>query len=359
MKKNNLFSKSFCRTFSKSNNYKSINSKKAQIEVTFHWVFVLIAGAAILAFFLMITKHEKDSATDQTARSISGRLEALLSAIEQNPDSVQIQDKLNVEMEFSCNEEGHTYKLKGSSSTSPLQTQILFSPKVLGNAKTIAWTRLYTSPYPVAPILYFSDENTEYIFVDGPAGIAKKYYDKFPEQFERKFMTEDEINQLEDQGFRQNIIVTEPATNLNLQSSLARKSTILVINDNAATNQNSYVEFIYHNSPPVTVPYINEETLFGAIVSGDDQLYGCAMEKLMRVSRIVGNINLNRTAMIGQTDNAKCNLFFVQIPQQYIEDIITESTYSADKDYSNLRSRITTVQNLNKEMSRANCPTIY
>lgn len=325
--------------------------RKAQIEVSFNWIFVLIAGGAILIFFIMIANRQISEDVCKTSNIISQRLESLLSAIQQNPEGVQIQDDLKAEIEFSCMEDGHTYTVKGCGKKAYLDSQIVFSPKTVGDSKTIAWTQLYGTPYPVVQALYFSDEKTQYIFETD----TRDYYQKFPEQFEKKLLTQGEIESMEDEGFRKYIIITKPQTTLNLYSSVQKKSTIIRVGDNR-------LEFIYGGdySNAVSVPYSNEVTMFGGIISGDDALYRCSMEKLMQLSKIVGEINLERTGLLAQTENEKCKLFFISdLPQGYIRDIIDSSIYNPGVDYTSLRETTTSLYNINRDMARSNCPTIY
>jgi hypothetical protein len=330
---------------------------RGQIEVSFHWIFILIAGAAILAFFLIITKSEKKDADEQLMTSIGGRLDALLSAVQQNPDSAQLQDAINVELIFRCEADGHTYALKDGTRRFSLYSQILFSPEIVGGSKIVTWTKLYSSPYPTTQILYLTDENTQYIFLDS----TKKYYTMMPEIFEKNLTTISELNLVEDKGFRKYIIVASKNDNLiDLKNSIKRKADIVKIDENARK-----IEFIKPLVSPnsgVKRPYVNDEVLLGAITSGNLELYGCTMEKLMQVSRITAEININRTESFKFPPNSKCIYFYeVGVTQEYLQNILGNATYNNtdQQSYIYLNDAINSLDNLNGEMARANCPTIY
>jgi hypothetical protein len=335
--------------------------RKAQIEVSFNWIFILIAGGLILLFFIMLARNHEKTSTNESSNVIAIKLQTLFAAIQQNPDAVQKQDNIKAELEFSCNEEGQTFVIKGSTAKKYLDSEVLFTPKVVGDSKTIAWTQLYSSPYPVVQVLYFTDEKTQYIFESS----AKKYYEKFPEQFERNLSSKGDINSLTDQGFRKYIIVTGSSVTLDLENSaFKKKSTIIQINEGEGK-----IDFIYDGDygESVSVPYVNDVTLFGAIISGDDKLYGCTMESIMNLSRIVGKINLNRAGLISTDlaagNNEKCDLFYnpegPRLPQLYIDAIIGNSTYAANGNYDDLKTSIGNLQGINEPMARSNCPTIY
>ncbi|MFA6073076.1 MAG: hypothetical protein WC758_03115 [Candidatus Woesearchaeota archaeon] len=335
--------------------------KKAQIEVSFNWIFVLIAGAAILAFFLMIIRSETNSSKENIDRAVSGRLDSLLSILQQNSNAQNIEQVLDVEIEFHCEQDGHTYNVKGGKSRTYLDSKIIFTPEVLGSAKTMALTKLYSTPYPVVEILYFTDEKTQYIFLND--GLAKEYYNKMPEVIERKMMSATELEVLEDAGFRKYIIVVNYDVP-ELRNSMKQKSTIIKLQqipDNSPfSGKIEFINPLNSSSVPVIRSSINDETLIGAIISGSPELYGCTMEKLMQVSRIVGEINLNRTNLLKNNDVQRCQAFYqIDVPQEYLQSIIGNSTYSIDKNYVELQTSTIGLANINREISRANCPTIY
>ncbi|MGV8163015.1 MAG: hypothetical protein ACP5N2_06815 [Candidatus Nanoarchaeia archaeon] len=334
-------------------------STKAQIEISFHWIFILIAGGAILAFFLMITHREKQGAEDQLTSAIGGRLEALLSAVGQNPDAVQLQDSLNVELQFRCEEDGHTYTVGNGERRFNLYSQIIFSPSSVGSSKIISWTKLYSTPYPTTQILYLSDEKTRYIFLD--SNRIKTFYTLMPDLFSKNLTIKEDLETLEDLGFRNYIIITDSTQDLTLRNSIKRNAKIVRINFDTKK-----VIFIDPNTisedQEIERPYANDEILFGAIISGDANLYGCTMEKIMHISRITGEMNKNRISQFEFDTASKCLYFYgSDVPQEYVQNIIGNSTYNNDaqQSYEQLNAAILSLSNLNKALATANCPTIY
>jgi hypothetical protein len=343
--------------------------RKAQVEISFHWVFVIIAGAAILIFFLILTARERQSSTAEISQVVGTRLESLLATIQQNPDSVQTQDSLSVELDFHCEADGHTYSLKGGTQRIPLDTEVIFSPSTVGGSKTITWTKLYAAPYPVTQVLYLSDEKTQYVFIDDASHTMKGYYDALPGNFEKRLVSMEDFASFTDEGFRQYIIATSDSAGVlsRLPKTVRGKSRIVDVKVNAGI-----ITFIdpdgSANPPPAGKPYYTDQALFGAVISGDEKLYGCAMEKLMHTSRIVGEVNLARADALNATvaadpSGTKCQyFFFAELPQEYLESIISNSTYLAagsSGSYAGLENAVDSLANMNREMARANCPTIY
>jgi len=335
-------------------------NKKGQIEVSFHWIFILIAGGVILGFFLILTMRQKDAATEDISRSVSGRLDSILSTVQQNPDSTQPLSNLGVVLQFDCAQDGHTYQVEGGTSKTYLESEIIFTPRIVGGSNTMVRTKTYYSPYPVVQILYFSDEKTQYIFTDSMSA----YYQELPDQFEKNLTTLSELANREDSGFRKYIIIIkDDAEEIKLQPSVAKKSTIIKVNTNS--KKIKFVDGSSKSNSEVEKPYINDETLFGAIISGDEALYGCTMEKLMKTSRIVGEINLNRVDMLkndASLTSSKCKIYYLGVPQEYIQNIIGNSTYpppSQSNNYNDLRDSMSSLVNLNVNIAKYGCLTVY
>lgn len=324
-----------------------MKNHKAQIEVSFHWIFILIAGAAILAFFLIITKHEKESADINIEGAVGERLEALFSTIQQMPDSIN-NETLRPELEFRCEADGHTYTLKGGERRFNLYSQVIFSPETVGDGRIITWTKIYSTPFPAAQILYLSDEKTQYIFVKED---AENLYKILPELYEKKLVPAEEVQMQTDQGFRKYVIITK--NDVVLDSSMTKKTTIVKITSEGEINFKNL-------EGTATRKYSNQETLFGAIITGNPELYDCAMEKLMLVSRITSEINLERTEHLEDDTDDRCYRFYAHgIPVEYLQSIIGNSTYPPASDYAPLNQVVTSLSILNRDMARANCPTIY
>jgi hypothetical protein len=213
-------------------------------------------------------------------------------------------------------------------------------------------TKTFSSPYPVAQILYFSDEKTQYVFVDS----MSLYYEELPEQFEKNLTSLSDLEKKEDQGFRKYIIISNNNDDVKLTSSVAKKSTIIKVNANSKTIK--FVDGSSNSNTQTEKPYINDETLLGAIISGDEDLYGCTMEKLMKTLRIVGEINLNRVELLNQKASSKCKIYYqTGVPQEYIRSIIGNSTYPPKSNsYNDLRDSINSLVSLN---AKYGCLTIY
>ena len=56
-----------------------VNEKKAQIQVTFNWVYILIAGAVILLFFIGIVVKQKAVSEENLATDVVRVMESIFT----------------------------------------------------------------------------------------------------------------------------------------------------------------------------------------------------------------------------------------------------------------------------------------
>ena len=342
---------------------------KGQLQISFNWIFVLIVGAIILLFFITSLTKETDSSKTQLAQKASARLDAVFAVIQQNPDSVQIHDAPNYELDFYCTEEGHYYALKDSSTKNYLENEHIFAPETIGKAKLVSWTKTFSAPFPVSSILYLSDEKNQYVFITADPKIEKLYED-FPDKFSKKNVTSSQ--DIIDEVFRKYIIITDAlpvASNINNE---VRKKTqaIIVVSSETASDVYGYGNLKYYeegSSTSINKPYVGQELLFAGIVSGNSELYSCGLSKVLEKTKIVAQTNLLRTqALKDQYDltyTGRCSTFYGLVTQGYIQNL-TESasnfeTSDTTKNYKKFYDSMTDLQRVNENILRSDCTLLY
>ncbi len=342
--------------------------RKAQIQVTFNWIFILIAGAIILLFFITAINREKDSSQVQIAQKASSRLDALFSVIQQNPNAIQVHDAPSYEMNFFCTEEGHYYSVKDGSTKNYLESNPIFAPETLGRSKLISWTKSFQAPYPTGPVLYLSDEKNRYIFVVDSQDM-KTIYEDFPDKFSKINVTSSEFASIKDDGFRQYIIITEEnPSNNNIP---ANKQKILIIEKESGENIYSLgtLKFKSGNSNTlIEKKYVNQELLFAGIITGNPELYDCGLNKVLKKTQIVTNMNLDRIGKLWETYadyGTRCTNFYGEVTRQYLNNISSSSEKSnfessdSSKNYLNFYEATKDIKRINELILRSDCTLLY
>lgn len=342
-------------------------NKKGQLQISFNWIFVLIAGAVILLFFVTTITKEKDASQTQLAQKASTRLDAIFSVIQQNQNSIQIHDAPNYEMDFHCTEEGHYYSIKDSSTKNYLENDVIFAPETIGRAKLVTWTKTFTAPFPVTSTLFLTDEKNQYIFLTDSPEI-KKIYNDFPDKFSK--INKTSTDPITDEGFRKYIIITDSAATLNLPNDVKSKTQKIIEINEGPEGVYSEGTIKFYNpsgSSSTDEKYVGQELLMGAIVSGDPDLYSCALNKILKKTEIVSQQNYLRTQKLWNTYAAtysgRCTSFYGLVTQGYMQNL-TEAAQNFEstdttKNYQKFYETEQYIASINENILRSDCTLLY
>jgi hypothetical protein len=340
------------------------NKKKAQIEISFNWVFVLIAGAAILFFFVRIINSEIGISQDISQKRAIQQMNAVMSALQQNPDSVRVEDAINYDINFECTIEGHIYGIRNARE--PLPHQVIFTPNRIGNSRLIAWVRMINTPFPVTSTLYLTDELTKYVFLsdldDSNNYNVKRYYDLFPNNITKEYIDLQTFSGRPHEGYENYILIM----NKDLENEgfsfqdrgiRDRISQIIAINQNKITfyEIGTFPEAVLNELKELD--YFTQELAIGAIITGNYELYECTLEKILEQTRIAADINKERIASIyDEYEGHRCDTNYGIIVQNYFEEL---SNAARTQDFDEIRNNIVAIRAVNNRIIRDGCVQIY
>ena len=136
------------------NNLFSFN-KSAQIQVAFNWVYILIAGAVILMFFVGIVVKQKSAAEEDLQREVVNVLKSILvgaSVSEKTMSSIKTSGLSKYTFEFKCQEGNSYFGIKGQN-TQRTKLQPIFAPENIKTTQLLLWSLPYNLPYKIMDLL--------------------------------------------------------------------------------------------------------------------------------------------------------------------------------------------------------------
>ncbi|MFX0139406.1 MAG: hypothetical protein ACFFDN_37545 [Candidatus Hodarchaeota archaeon] len=141
------------------------NKKKAQVQVTFNWIYILIAGVVILLFFAGIVIKQKASAEKGLQQDVVKSLESILvgaGVSEKTKNFVETSGLSDYVLEFKCDQDGSS--TFGIEDGSQVETKLkpFFAPAEIKTNQLILWSLPYNLPYKVMDLLIVSSTNTKY-----------------------------------------------------------------------------------------------------------------------------------------------------------------------------------------------------
>ncbi len=143
---------------------------KGQVELTFNWIYILIAGTVILLFFIGIVVRQKQASEQQLSIDVLRIMESIFTGAgvsEKTKNSLDISGLVDYTLYFSCREGVTEYGLKGREARVQNAIEPIFAPSEIQAPRLSLWSLPYRLPYKVADFLFVTSENTKYFFLGG------------------------------------------------------------------------------------------------------------------------------------------------------------------------------------------------
>lgn len=370
-------------------------SKRGAVEVQFNWIFVLIIGAVILVFFFSMIMKQKTISEQKTADEVLSQIELKISGAKvstRTADSIPIP---KMDFQFKCDIDSCTdyactsfysvknQKLQGRSySISPV-----FAPDLVKGTSMTTWTLDWNVPYRVTNFVYVSSPLVRYIVVkdsSNPTGdnakLAQAIYDAIPTQkidgvevlFNKELVAVSGVGGVVSKGnYKVRFIFVGASGEITLASSF-KDIEVSAININpggTGKNIDGFGKITFYKLNKNTLKlepelleanYISKASLFGAVFSENKEIYECNMKKAFNSLRIVSGTYEVRTDSIYNYYNpdkrSLCTYF--QLYPQAKTFLASMGGYSI-LDASNIYSASKSLQNINNNLVKQSCMTVY
>ena len=172
---------------SKIKNYKSTKRrlyKKAQVEAQFNWIFILIAGGLILAFFSYVVIKQKAASEIKLAGKITKQLNTVLTGAKVSSGATELIPISKADIRFSCND----YYIGAASQR--LGNRVVFAPEFINSDKIITWALDWNLPFKVNTFLYLTSPLTRYIVIGDSSTILTKINNSLPDTLNKDYFVD-------------------------------------------------------------------------------------------------------------------------------------------------------------------------
>ncbi len=268
--------------------------KKGQMEVTFNWVYIVIAGAVILLFFFSLVVKQKQVSEER----LSGEVVQIMSSIlvgagvsEKTKNFIDASGLADYTLYFSCDAGVSEFGIKDRPARTQNSIDPLFAPHEIRSSRIVTWSLPYALPFKVMDFLFVIPSNIKYYMVGNDAEFVNEFLNS-TEGIEREFLLNlQEIKPEENQQVR--IIDTDgssvPGVGIpgQLQSFHDKEVSAVVF---TAQNQVDFYQkkgTVWQKLNIGLVRIISlggerDAAKYAAIFSANDQLYWCNMGKAFK-----------------------------------------------------------------------------
>jgi hypothetical protein len=289
--------------------------RKAQIEIHFNWIFVLLIGGVILFFFFTVIGNQKKQADVEIASDLVGSLDSVFSTITSNPDTVDSFPFIRANLEFLCDIDENQmmtshYFIQGVGPVDTRYTAI-YSPAKLEGSNITSWTQTWKIPFETTVITYLANERTLFLFIiDAEGEPLLKLYNELPRQFKKTRVTSGDISTFQIKGYDRYIIITEKSVVPPPVIADKAYTRIVTITDTTELDEGT-VKFSHKGTTTSPIPYYSKQLFWGAVFAEDEQAYYCNTYKaLSRLKQLSSIMSARSTAMQVQITDVQCQSFY-------------------------------------------------
>jgi|GEM_PF-1219963 len=277
-------------------------NKKA-VEMQFHWIFIIVAGALILAFFFSFALKQRAVGQERLQYTVLSQVDDILAKSQIKGGTAQHIPTPSQGLAFSCTQ-GCDCAFQIDNAQRPFN-QPIFSPELLRGQDTFIWSAEWKQPYRVTNFLFLTNPDIKYYFVYDPQNspsstLHRELTKNIPPpitqnkeivtQFNYQNVTVSELSNLEVEDYSQhkfvfiNVPTTTPAkfdkteaSAINIDQS---KITFLSKTRRLSNFQENDIQ-----------RHIGITSIYAAIFAQDGAMYRCGIEhalgKLSTTSKIL------------------------------------------------------------------------
>ena len=327
-------------------------NKKA-FEIQFNWLFVLVAGTAILLFFTAVVIKQKSISETSTKAIVLKTVEAIITGAGVSTDTTNVIDMPSSNIDVSCN------RISVGGVSKQYQNLILFAPNLIKGNKLITQTLSFSNPYRVTNFLYVTSADMRYVII-GNSNLAKEINRSLPSSLKKEFYQSTPMIRNEN-NYKVKIIVFDSLINFPISLEKMPDSDVTMIRVNGDIEKGN-IDFYQKDGnqwlPRGSMPYLGKQSLIGAVYIEDPEIYKCNMDNAFIRLSLVTNTYKERTEKLKQTTQLECRLVYSNA-LSHLNSILSLSSSFDQTNVITIVESAKSLANENKNAQLYSCPLVY
>ena len=284
------------------------SKKSGQVQVTFNWIYVLIAGAVILMFFIGLVVKQKAVSEERLTGDVVRLMESVFTAAgvsEKTKNFLDTSGLAGYTLYFDCSNGVGEYGIKDALGKTENALEPIFSPLELRTSQLIVWSLPYKLPYKIIDLLMVTSVNTKY-FLRGDPSFAVEFRNATAGFNMQIVPTAAKYNDLEPgKNFQVRIVdldgtVVQPGGNVPVKLQALDKERVTAVSFSLMDGMKTATYYQMDNSgrwkkigPSVPILSLGEKrdaATYAAIFAQDGERYSCNMRKVFKRLKYVNQV---------------------------------------------------------------------
>lgn len=268
-----------------------LTGKKGQMEVTFNWVYILIAGAVILLFFAGLVARQKVVSEERLSGEIVEVMGSILTGAgvsEKTKNFIDASGLVDYTLYFQCLDGVSEFGIKDRPARMQNSIDPIFAPSEIQSSRIVTWSLPYTMPFKVMDFLLIIPSNVKYYITGNNAEFVNEFLNS-TEGIERSFISG--LQQIEpEENLQVKIIDTSgtviPSSSVPVQLQSFEDAEVSAVVFTGANQVDFYqkqgLSWQKLNFKPlriISLPGERDAAKYAAVFAADDEMYWCNMGK--------------------------------------------------------------------------------
>ncbi|MBS3148880.1 hypothetical protein J4219_08435 [Candidatus Woesearchaeota archaeon] len=345
---------------------------KRGIELQFHWIFVMVAGALILVFFISVANKQSALSQERLQLTLASDVENIFTGAIVSRGAAQRLPIPPQGLSFECSQ-GCDCRFMVGKAARPFGDKPLFAPSELKDQDVVVWALELKLPYRVTNLLYLTNPNVKYYLVDPKEGPLQSLHAQFvksiPPLIHYDNITLDEIPSLqsEDYPFTKFIFFdSNPSFSPpSLDGSFRREEFSAVKLDSQGINfyRNSGSNFVQDGY----VPWTGMASAFAAMFAQDRVMYECSMQTVFRKLSYLSGIYSGRAKVLSENAVETGRLLCAYEGDDAVLGLLERQNVAANKvrqgvksnDLRELTDLASRLEAKNRELVQQSCAGVF
>lgn len=332
---------------------------KKGFEIQFNWLFVLVAGTAILLFFTVVVLKQKSVAETSTKATVLKSIEAIITGAGVNSGITNIISIPESSIDVSCN------RISLGGVSKQYQKLILFAPSVIKGNKIISQTLDFSVPYRATNLLYVTSPKLRYIII-GDNNLAKEINKSLPSELKKEFYKSAPPKIRNENNYKIKFIFLGDVDEKVLKEFEGMQdSDVTAINING-DDEKGVIEYYQKNRLTWALKgmsyYLSKSSLLGAVYTDNLETYQCNMEDVFSRLNLVTKIFMERTQKLktGHVSDKElqCNQFY-ENALDYLNQIYSAASEFNQQNIDTIANAAKSLVDENKNAQIYSCALIY
>lgn len=329
---------------------------KKGFEIQFNWIFVLVAGAAILLFFAAIVVKQKSVSEASTKAIVLKSIDAIITGASVTTETTKREDIPYSEIGVECN------RVTIGGVSKQYQNLILFSPGSIYGSKLLWQTASFSVPYRATNLLYITSPQIRYIIIGSSELAADINRSMSPDISKESYQSMPSIQNSNNYKVRFIIFGAMISLPGSLQKMPDSDVTAIKIDGDA---KEGAIDFYQKNGNAWLLKgssaYIGKQSLIGAAYSDTLEMYQCNMKNVFSKLNLVTRVYHGKISeLINHLSSSQlaCSQFYSKALSEFNK--ISSATSSFSKENMNIiADSAGSLDNINNDAKKFSCPLIY